>query len=117
MSDPVLRAPNFPFITEKDYSKTSEQTTDYNCIAHAFGDFSQPWWPIVDAYWPPGCPLVVSIEAFHLMFLYFGYLECEDGEFEKGVDKIALYALDGVPTHAARQVSEKKMEQQVRKIH
>lgn len=108
MSDPILQAPNFPYISKKNYSKTSEETTEYNCIAHAFGDFSQPWWPAVDAYWPPGCPLVGSIESFHTMFLSLGYSECEDGKFENGVKKIALYALYGVPTHAARQVSKTK---------
>ena len=39
------------------------------------------------------------------MFLSLGYVECEDGKLEDGVEKIVLFALDGEPKHASRQVS------------
>ena len=106
MSDPILTAPKFPNITTQNYSKTSERTPVYNCVAHAVGDYTQWWWPHENAYWPPGCPLADSIDSFDMMFSYLQYAVCEDGEFEQGFDKIALYALNGVPTHAARQVSQ-----------
>lgn len=47
------------------------------------------------------------------MFLSLAYSECKDGTLEKGVGKIALYALDGLPKHAARQVSETKWSSKI----
>jgi hypothetical protein len=31
-------------------------------------------------------------------------VECEDGRLESGFEKIALFALEGLPKHAARQL-------------
>jgi hypothetical protein len=37
-----------------------------------------------------------------------GYQPCETAELEAGVEHIALYCLDGKPTHAARQLPDGK---------
>ena len=37
------------------------------------------------------------------MFEALGFVECQDGTHEPGHEKVALYALNNVPTHAARQ--------------
>lgn len=100
-------------MTARNHFKTSERTPVYNCIAHVFDDFDRWWWPHVDAHWPPECPLIESIEAFHSMFLSLRYSECSDGELEPDFDKIALYALDGTPKHAARQVSKEQWSSKI----
>jgi hypothetical protein len=46
------------------------------------------------------------MEAFVEVFRTLGYLPCEDGQFEPDHEKIALYAHQGVPTHAARQLPD-----------
>lgn len=93
-----------------DFEIVSEATNRYNCIAFAADSTSHFWWPPVAPeyrsgryYWPPTAPSYESIDAFAAMFAGLGYTECQSGSFEVGIEKIALYALDGEPTHAARQ--------------
>ena len=45
-----------------------------------------------------------SIETFSKLFAKHGYQVCENGNLEDGFQKLALFAKDGVPTHAARQL-------------
>ena len=47
-----------------------------------------------------------TIEAFVDAFWTLGYVPCEDGRHEPGYEKVALYAFDGTPTHAARQLTD-----------
>jgi hypothetical protein len=98
----------FPRLHPDDHEITSPSTPRYNCIAWAAGDEANWWWPDIDevAYWPDQVPRAESIEAFIDAFRTLGYLPCEDGEFEPGFEKVALYALDGLPTHAARQLAD-----------
>ena len=46
-----------------------------------------------------------TIETFREAFATIGYVVCEDERHEPGHEKVALFALGGVPTHAARQVA------------
>lgn len=46
------------------------------------------------------------MDAFVAAFQSLGYAICLSGAHEPGVQKIALYALNGRPTHAARQLSD-----------
>ncbi|HMR19802.1 MAG TPA: hypothetical protein PKA53_10935, partial [Sphingobacterium sp.] len=62
------------------------------------------WWP-KGAYWPTDAPKEETIAAFVAAFQILGYQDCTDPNFEHGYEKIALYAKDGKPTHAARQLS------------
>jgi hypothetical protein len=55
------------------------------------------------SYWPPGASNEVSLTAFIEAFAAIGYQPCASGELESGIEKVALYALSGRPTHAARQ--------------
>ncbi|WFU68582.1 hypothetical protein [Bradyrhizobium sp. CB2312] len=89
---------------------TSDIDPRYNCIAYAAGETHRRWWPIFhpDYYWPPGAPKINSIASFVAAFQTLGYVECVDGTFEKGFEKVAFYALNGVPTHAARQIGSGK---------
>lgn len=43
------------------------------------------------------------MEAFRDTFATLGYVTCDDDKLEPGYEKVALFALAGVPKHAARQ--------------
>jgi hypothetical protein len=52
---------------------------------------------------------LVTIEAFRLAFATLGHEICSGEELEPGFEKIALFANnEGVPKHAARQLSNGK---------
>jgi hypothetical protein len=85
------------------------ETTTYNCIAWAAGRTDAPWWPnSLDAFWPDAVPGEETIEAFVLAFATLGYELCDTGDLEAGCEKVVVYALDGKPTHAARQLADGK---------
>lgn len=97
----------FPRLGRTNYSLTSPDSVEYNCVAWAAGDTSRFWWPFERplAYWPPGVDRRVELEAFVEAFKSIGYEECADGNLEAGCEKVALFAdANGVPTHAARQL-------------
>ena len=109
----------FPNLTPQNNIKKSDRHRRYNCIAWAAGSKKNWWWPDrnaiarKDAYWPPGVPVEVNIDAFILAFKTKRYEECGmDPTFEPGFEKIAIYeALDPddnriKPSHAARQLSD-----------
>jgi hypothetical protein len=101
--------PAFPELNDDNHKKTSEWDPRYNCIGFATGT-KLWWWPLrvpgVNRYWPPGIPQENTIDAHAKAFEFKGYAECADGSFEVGFEKVAIFAKDGVPTHAARQIDE-----------
>jgi hypothetical protein len=92
-----------PRLTADNYRVTSPATWDYNCIAWAAGVTDAWWWPIAGRYWPLGVAREESLDAFIAAFATLGYASVTTSDLEAGVEKVALYALAGVPTHAARQ--------------
>jgi hypothetical protein len=99
----------FPGLRGTAYQVTSPYDDKYNCIAWAAGDTTNWWWPdAVDnpdsAHWPPGVPRQETLEVFRDAFATLGYTVCDDDQLEAGYEKIALFALAGVPKHAARQL-------------
>jgi hypothetical protein len=98
------------------FKKTSDADPDYNCIGWAIDDLRWFWPPpAVKAvtragrYWPP--PEKVrqdeTVGAFIELFALAGYTVCDDGRYEEGVEKVAIFTdLSGTPTHAARQLEE-----------
>jgi hypothetical protein len=98
----------FPYLEEEGFTETSPATPEYNCIAWAAGQTDVCWWPdeFQVGYWPDGVPRVVALGAFYQAFESIGYVRCADGQLEAGFEKIALYWLDGKPTHAARQLPD-----------
>ena len=100
----------FPRLAEEGFSETSSATPEYNCLAWAAGQTGQWWWPdsFGAYYWPEGLPREETIEAFVQAFATVGYVRCSGGELDAGHEKVALYARDGKPTHAARQLSDGK---------
>lgn len=99
----------FPGLYSSSFRVTSPATRDYNCIAWAADDTERWWWPDDDPendaiFWPPGVPLEETLDAFAATFKTLGYDECFDEKCEPGVEKIALFAIGRIPTHAARQL-------------
>ena len=86
--------------------RTSDPDEDYNCIAWSVNDNRRVWWPLEKPnpfiYWPPGVPREETVHAFLAMYKFMEFVPCEGDHREEGYDKIALYALEDKPTHAAR---------------
>lgn len=96
----------FPHLQRTGYAVTSPIDANYNCIAWAAGDVDRWWWPNPDGYWPEDVPREETLEAFIAVYERFGYGVCDDGKVEEGFEKLAIYAVNDVPTHAARQLSD-----------
>ncbi len=98
----------FPNLQAAGFTQTSPRDTRYNCFAWAMGEQRQFWDPtaINDATWPPGASRSWSLASFHEAFATRGYQPCADGSYEAGFEKIAISALNGVVTHASRQLKD-----------
>jgi hypothetical protein len=59
-------------------------------------------------YWPEQAPREETLAAFVHAFETLGYSRCDSSEHEPGFEKVALYAREGTPTHAARQLEDGK---------
>jgi hypothetical protein len=46
------------------------------------------------------------LDAFVELFQKLGYRRTDSSDWEEGVEKIAIFELSGVPTHAARQLED-----------
>jgi hypothetical protein len=96
----------FPNLETEGFDETSPASATYNCIAWAVGQQTAWWWPYQHPayYWPQGQPREVTLHAFIHAFESLGYQECENGDLEANFENVAIYAADGKPTHAARQM-------------
>lgn len=97
----------FPDLAAGGYRVTSPATPDYNCIAWAAENTTNPWWPVAlnPYYWPTEVPSAVTVQSFVDAFQALGFELCGDGEFEAGFEKVVIYAdQNGEPTHMARQL-------------
>lgn len=94
----------FPQLAESGYSRTSDQTRDYNCIAWAAGD-DQRWWDWLPGYyWPQDATRTCAVKGLIEAFAALGYEHCAERTPEEGYEKVALYAVGGTWSHAARQL-------------
>ncbi len=89
-----------------NFLRVSPPDRGYNCIAWAAGDNSQWWQPtgLGGHYWPAGVPLEMTSRAYQAAYEAQGYDVCSSGLLEEGYEKVAIFAKDGIPTHAARQL-------------
>jgi hypothetical protein len=103
-----LNPADFPYLDSEGFTPTSPRNPRYNCIAWAAGQTARWWWPDPQgqAFWPAGVPRALTIAAFIATYQTLGFLPCPDGSLEAGFEKIAIYALGGAPTHAARQLTD-----------
>ena len=98
----------FPGLKANNHKVTSPNTNSYNCIAWAAGDASRWWWPARGYFWPAGAPMMETVAAFEQIFSMQGYKPCADSRYEPGIEKIAIYAIQNRPTHAARQIGKNR---------
>lgn len=100
----------FPRLRGTGYAVTSAYCSDYNCVAFVAGDREHRWEPEDRGgwFWPPGLPLEdFSLSNYIRCFEFLGFSECEGGELEDGVERIAIFVdADGEFTHVARQLSD-----------
>lgn len=96
---------DFPNLKKGNFAKRSNATDRYNCIAFAVGNKKQRMWPADYHHWPPSITRTETIESFIELFEYLGYRECDNGDFKPGCNKVALYAHNKKPKHAAIQLS------------
>ena len=93
---------HFPSLTDVTSKRTSDPDDRYNCIAWAFGDNQRFWWPSPRAYWPMDCTGRTVKQAFEEWLAFDGWLLSDDNSYKSELAKIALYELNGRPTHASR---------------
>src|SRR5690242_19058769 len=94
-------------LARTGYRVTSPTDVVYNCVAWAVGQTSAWWWPDPAGFdfWPATLPRAETVDAFAKLFRSLGYVPCNEDGLEVDWEKVALYALKGVPTHATRQLS------------
>jgi hypothetical protein len=96
----------FPGLQPGNHNVTSEDTDSSNCIAWAADDDKNWWWPTPPSYWPAGANREVTLHAFIEAFSILGYSVCENGVFEEGFEKVAIYMKNNKPSHMAKQISK-----------
>src|SRR5262249_48598720 len=87
---------------------SSEATGDYICFSLAVGDIKRIWAPEKYCWWLQKIPRSRSIASFVRLFEALGYKRCDDGKYERGVRKIAIFALRGHVKHVAVQPPDKR---------
>jgi hypothetical protein len=98
--------PEHPKLTDENFTVTSPETWEYNCIAWAAGDANRWWWPGNEhTYWPISDE-VTEIESFVRAFGLLGYAVTSEASDPRMFECVAIYAKDGIPTHAARQLED-----------
>ena len=107
----------FPDLVNVAAKQTSQFDEYYNCIAHAFLDDQNWWWPTGlpagghdqhGCYWPMASDNRTCMQAFTDWFAKDGWTQSSSDSFDPNKQKIALYAdFNNSPTHAARQLGER----------
>src|SRR5690349_13603306 len=87
----------FPRLAATEISVTSEETTDYNCLAWVLGGRAH-WIPpvLIDDDlghypWPEGVPRENTQTAWMMALQAYGFSQCDNGALEQGRDKVAIY--------------------------
>jgi hypothetical protein len=93
----------FPFLKCKI---THEIDKKYNSVAWAMCDRSK-WWepdPFDIFYWPDNLDRKHTLLVFERLFESHGYRSVgKNDRLEDGCEKVAIFVLNGRPTHVARQ--------------
>ena len=96
----------FPGLRDSGYEITSEISDTYNCVAWAAGDDANWWSHAPGSYWPSAVDRSPEVSALVQVFGALGFSLSETNDVEAGFRKIAVYALSGEWTHAARQLED-----------
>jgi hypothetical protein len=97
----------FPKLAASTYHITSPIDPFYNCIAWAARDIERLWWPFAYppmGYWPEGIDRNETVECFIAASATLGFVPCENGDLEVGLEKLVIYASGAEVTHMARQL-------------
>ena len=96
---------SFPNLHNEGFTVVDLPSDLYNCIAYAAGDTSRWWDHTARRYWPSYATRSKLIESLQEVFTGLGFEECDDGSFEPGYQKVALYEEDeGTWQHASLQM-------------
>jgi hypothetical protein len=101
--------PNLNAANHRDIIGTPDDR--YNCVAWAAGIDNEWWEPAPGKTWPGNAPRGLAghkVAALMLVFASVGFVECNDGSLEEGIEKIAIYADGDEWMHAARQLESGK---------
>jgi hypothetical protein len=99
---------DFPNYPAEPFEATSPASGRYNCIAWALEETSRFYWPGPEEFfnWVDDLPRTETLEILARLFQGRGYEVCKNTVLEAGFQKVALFAKDGLPTHAARQLPD-----------
>jgi hypothetical protein len=92
----------FPKLATEPFEILGPPADTYNCIAWAAGDTSRWWCPRL--YWPSGVVRSMAPNALMAALATVGYTRCADESLQEGLEKIAIFLLNGTAMHAARQL-------------
>ncbi len=110
----------FPKLNNSNFQITSPATISYNCIAWAFEDDSNWWWPDKNNqyYWPVNIRREETIDAFFDAFHSIGFIRCDNLNLENGFTKVAVFVdKNNIPKHAARQLTNGKWTSKLGGLH
>jgi len=93
----------FPNIIGKPY-KIINSNFNFNCVAFTLDIYDDYVWT-TEKSWPYEIiSRQLSVENFKKLYELYGYEECLDYLYENEYEKIAFYAKNNQPIHAAKQV-------------
>ena len=92
----------FPKIVGKPFVITIS-TFEFNCVAFTLDIYDDYVW-ITEKSWPyKTIPRLLKIDSFKKLYELYGYEKCENELYEINYEKIAFYAKNNQPLHAAKQ--------------
>jgi len=92
----------FPNIVGKDF-KITNSTFEFNCVAFTLDIYDDYVW-VTEKSWPyQNIPRILKVDSFEKLYELYGYEICDDNSYEIGYEKIAFYAKNNIPLHAAKQ--------------
>ena len=94
-----------------EYEERSPINPAYNCVAFAAGDTGHFWSPTAmdGCSWPADAPADDTVDGVMAALACVGFVKCTDATFEDGHEKVALFAAEDRPTHAARQDTDSEV--------
>ena len=98
----------FPKLNHSNFRITSQDTPHYNCIAWTAGKDNDWWDHAPRGYWPEGVRRDGTIYAYIELYESIGYSICDNDTYETGYEKVALFAINNITTHAAKQLDGEK---------